>query len=131
MVKTAIHNFWTTKIISDASSKSTLKYLAIQNYRVGVTHNIWTDASVDTQAVKKAGVKARLTTGTYMLQTSRAKFSKQGVSPVCQLCHTGMRTLLTFSYHVHLSLGVTLCPNSQAFFANIIWILVTMTMTTC
>ena len=45
MVKTAIHNFWITKIISDAKSKSTLKHLAIQNYRVGVTHNIWTDAS--------------------------------------------------------------------------------------
>ena len=91
-----IHNFWTTQIISDASSKSTLKYLAIQNYRVGVTHNIWTDASVDTQAVKKAGVKARLTTGTYMLQTSRAKFSKQGVSPVCQLCHTGDEDIAHF-----------------------------------
>ena len=132
MVKTAIHNFWTTKIISDASSKSTLKYLAIQNYRVGVTHNIWTDASVDTQAVKKAGVKARLTTGTYMLQTSRAKFSKQGVSPVCQLCHTGDEDIAHFLLSCSsLVIGVTLCPNSQAFSANIIWILVTMTMMTC
>ena len=98
MVKTAIHNFWTSKIISDAKSKrlSTLKHLAIQNYRVGVTHNIWTDASVDTQAVKKAYIKARLTTGTYMLQASRAKFSKQGVSPVCRLCNTGDEDIAHF-----------------------------------
>ena len=57
---------------------------------------MWTDTSVDTQAVKKAGVKARLTTGTYMLQTSMAKFSKQGVSPVCQLCHTGDEDIAHF-----------------------------------
>ena len=37
-------------------------------------------------AIKKAGIKARLMTGTYVLQSVRAKFNQYSVDPTCLLC---------------------------------------------
>ena len=37
-------------------------------------------------AIKKAGIKARLMTGTYVLQSNRAKFNQYKVDPTCTLC---------------------------------------------
>ena len=37
-------------------------------------------------AIKKAGMKTRLLTGTYVLQSNRAKFNQYSVNPACLLC---------------------------------------------
>ena len=37
-------------------------------------------------AIKKAGIKARLMTGTYVLQSVRAKFNQYSVDPAYLLC---------------------------------------------
>ena len=37
-------------------------------------------------AIKKAGFKAKLMTGTYVLQSNRAKFNQYSVDPTCPLC---------------------------------------------
>ena len=37
-------------------------------------------------AIKKAGIKARLMTGTYVLQSVRAEFNQYSVVPTCLLC---------------------------------------------
>ena len=37
-------------------------------------------------AIKKDGIKATLMTGTYVLQSVRAKFSQYSVDPTCLLC---------------------------------------------
>ena len=37
-------------------------------------------------AIKKAGIKARLMTGTYVLQSVHAKFNQYSVDPTCMLC---------------------------------------------
>ena len=37
-------------------------------------------------AIKKAGFKAKLMTGTYVLQSNRAKFNQYSVDPTCLLC---------------------------------------------
>ena len=37
-------------------------------------------------AIKKAGIKARLMIGTYVLQSNRAKFNQYKVDPTCTLC---------------------------------------------
>ena len=37
-------------------------------------------------AIKKAGMKARFMTGTYVLQSNRTKFNQYSVNPTCLLC---------------------------------------------
>ena len=47
---------------------------------------VWCDAGHDIMSVQKAGWKARLMTGTYMLQATRARFNQHQVDPTCLLC---------------------------------------------
>ena len=42
--------------------------------------------SIYRKKVRRAEIKARLLTGTYTLQSNRAKFNQYNVSPICKLC---------------------------------------------
>ena len=72
----------------DIASKSSLKYLNPEAVRVGKVHQIYSSV-LD---VRRAEVKARLLTGTYTLQSNKAKFNQHKVSPTCQLCESGPET---------------------------------------
>ena len=41
---------------------------------------------------KRAEVKCKLITGTYILQGNRATFNQHDVNPTCKLCHTDPET---------------------------------------
>ncbi|CAG2207398.1 unnamed protein product [Mytilus edulis] len=51
-------------------------------------HNIWKAARNNQNDIRKAEFKSRLITGTYMLQTTKAKFSKNQISRICELSCT-------------------------------------------
>ena len=55
------------KIKLEASEKSSLKCLNVQNYQIGEVHCVWKNAGFNLMAIKKAGIKVRLMTGTYVL----------------------------------------------------------------
>ena len=40
-IKKQIHNHWTKRLIDEAGTKSSLKFLDIKNLKIGKTHNIW------------------------------------------------------------------------------------------
>ena len=46
--------------------------------------------------IPKIPVKNKVSTGTYILQTNRAKFNQNEVNPVCQLCNNDDETLQHF-----------------------------------
>ena len=68
MCTRAINSFWTKHLLCDIKTKKTLKYLSIHNLRVGTTHMVWKTVESSVTDVKKAVVKARILTGTYILQ---------------------------------------------------------------
>ena len=76
------------KIKLEASEKSSLRLLNTQKYEIGEVHCVWKNAGFNLMAIKKAGMKARLMTGTclYVLQSNRAKFNQYSVNPTCLLC---------------------------------------------
>ena len=47
-------------------------------------------------AIKKAGFKAKLMTGTYVLQSNRAKFNQYSVDPTCLLCGDDAEDMIHF-----------------------------------
>ncbi|CAG2201685.1 unnamed protein product [Mytilus edulis] len=49
-------------------------------------HNIWKAARNNQNDIRKAEFKSRLITRTYMLQTTKTKFSKNQISGICELC---------------------------------------------
>ena len=72
----AVDRYWTDKILAEAAEKSSLKYMNTQKYSIGQAQLVWCDAGHDIMSVQNGGWKARLMTGTYMLQ----------VDPTCLLC---------------------------------------------
>ncbi|KAK3102011.1 hypothetical protein FSP39_008101 [Pinctada imbricata] len=82
----SIINFWKHDILEKAKEKSSLKNLDLKDFKVGNIHSIWKHCNEDTLAVSKAGIKAKLLTGTYLLQSNVAKFQQKSETATCKLC---------------------------------------------
>ena len=89
---------WQFKLIEEVEEKSSLKYLDtsyfIKEKKIR-HHNVWNLKNESSHTVKKAVVKAQLLTGTFILQSSRAKFNSL-VSSICPLCHNGEEDVVHF-----------------------------------
>ena len=103
-IKKIFVNFWIEKITTESEDRVSLKYLNRSNYRRGVVHNTWLNTNDDSLTVRKAGIKARLVSGTYILQSKTAKYSQQSVSSTCPLCNLEDEDLTHF---------LLLCPALQ------------------
>ena len=69
----------------------------MKNLRIGSTHLVWNAVETSVPGVKKAIVKARVLTGTYILQKNNNKkqtFSNGTVDVVCRHCRLGEEDLL-------------------------------------
>ena len=91
-VKCQLHTHVEKQWRDDIISKSTLKYLNPEAVKVGKIHPVFATVRNNSYDVNRAKVKARLLTGTYTLQSNRAKFNQFNVSPLCQLCNKDPET---------------------------------------
>ena len=85
-VDNQINAYLVDKLTLEASDKSSLRFLNTQKYGIGEVHYVWKNAGFNLMIIKKACMKARLMTGTYVLQSSRAKYNQYSVKPTCLLC---------------------------------------------
>ena len=90
----AVNKFWLKRFISEIKTKSTLKYLPVENLRIGSAHLVWRSLDPTVADVRKGITKARILTGTYLLQSNRHKFSGGTVDPVCRHCRLEDEDLL-------------------------------------
>ncbi|CAC5411097.1 unnamed protein product [Mytilus coruscus] len=97
-LKTSINEYWSSIWTIECNTKSTLKHLSLQKDPVNNPHNIWKCVRNNQYDIKKAELKLKLVTGTYMLQSTRAKFSKN-IHPNCKLCNESEETLEHFLLH--------------------------------
>ena len=86
MLKKAINAYWKGIWNEERSAKSTLKYLSVQANPTVSPHNILKAVRNSQFEVKKAEIKLKMVTGTYMLQSTKARFSKNKLSAKCQIC---------------------------------------------
>ena len=84
--KQALSTYWTTRLVEDAMTKSTLTHCFTGNLRVDQVHMVWDSIQPNMQDVKRGHVKARLLTGTYMFLSTKFKFNSLDVDPKCPLC---------------------------------------------
>ena len=85
-IRTAICNYWTCELRNEACEKSTLCYMDIDITKISLTHNVWSSLETTVADVRKGIVKSRMIIGTYMLPTSKHKFSKATVDASCKCC---------------------------------------------
>jgi hypothetical protein len=74
------------RLQNDATAKTDLKYLAIKYLEVGTSHPLWKMKSKTRIAVRKSIIKARIITGTLVLQKDRHSFNKFDISSICPMC---------------------------------------------
>ena len=77
---------WRKSLVRDAQSKTTLKFLAYENIFLGEVHPVWASTENSVIDVRKAIVKARILTGTCLLQANIHRFSQYREDPTCRLC---------------------------------------------
>ncbi|KAK3101457.1 hypothetical protein FSP39_003722 [Pinctada imbricata] len=88
MIKEATNNIYTAKITEEIKTKSTLKYLGIQKQPLDNPHPIYKFTGPNPFEVLKAQIKARILTGTYILQENLQKFNQHDIDTTCELCHS-------------------------------------------
>ncbi|CAG2244751.1 unnamed protein product [Mytilus edulis] len=54
--------------------------------KIGIVYKLWSSIESNIKDVRLGGIKARLITGTYVLQSNTSKFNQHEVSAVCPLC---------------------------------------------
>ncbi|KAH3754054.1 hypothetical protein DPMN_188712 [Dreissena polymorpha] len=86
MFKKASNDYWENTWRQELATQSTMKYLQVQHPVVDNPHNLWKSTCPKQHEVQRAEIKARLITGTFILQTNAMKFNKSEVSATCKLC---------------------------------------------
>lgn len=76
--------------------KSTLKHCNIQMLKIHEVHPVWKTLPPVTYEVKKANIKARLLTGTYLLQEHAQRFNGNSDDQKCLLCQIEQEDLKHF-----------------------------------
>ena len=87
-----IHDMVNASWKSDIDSKSSTKYLNENVLNVGSSHHIWSTVRDNVHDSRRAQIKCKLLTGTYILQANRAAFNQYAVNPTCKLCQVAPET---------------------------------------
>ena len=74
--KTAIKKYWSKTLRLEAAEKLTLQYCNISCLGIGQTHPVWDSLEFTWLEVRRGVVKSRIVTGTYIVQSTRAKFNQ-------------------------------------------------------
>ena len=99
MVRRHVNEHWKKEITQEAETKSTLKFLNKALYAPGKVHPIWTHCKHNSNSLLKAYAQVKLTCGSYVLQSVRAKFNQFQVSKLCPLCREEDETMQHFMLH--------------------------------
>ena len=72
---------------------------ARQCHPIGHPHPVYTSARANIHDIQRAKIKAKLLTGTDILQANRSRFKQYKVDPTCGLCLTHLETREHFISH--------------------------------
>ena len=89
----AVASYWSEKMRQEASEKSSLIHCNLRDMAIGKTHIIWENVGNNTVDVQRGITKARMLTGVYMLQSTKAKFNQYNVEQICPLCRLASEDL--------------------------------------
>ena len=86
MVSESVAEHWRESLVRDARCKTTLRFVAYENISIGEAHPVWSSTDNSIIDVRKAIVKARILSGTCLLQSNLHRFSQYREDPMCKLC---------------------------------------------
>ena len=86
LLNSSINLFLEASWKEEVENKTSLKYLKPDKLKVGKFHQVWGTVRSNILDNKRAQLKCKLLTGTYILQGNRAAFNQYTVDPTCKLC---------------------------------------------
>ena len=92
ILKQSVHSYVEALWTSELESKQSLKYVNPVGLKVGKSHPVWSSVRCNVMDNRRAQVKCKLLTGTYILQGNRAAFNQHEVDPTCKLCSAAPET---------------------------------------
>ena len=95
IIKLHQNRYWYNTCTTDQAEKSSLQYLQIQDNPLTRPHNIWKSVGNDPVSIRAGEIKTKIATQTYMLQSLRAKYTKN-CSSKCVLCKSADEDLQHF-----------------------------------
>lgn len=95
-VNTAIFSYWSEKLQTLKSLYGSLIYMNSDFVRLGKLHPVLQNSSGSARENTRFPVKLKIITGSYILQTNRAKFNGNEISSTCLLCGTDAETVEHF-----------------------------------
>ena len=81
---------------ADVTEKSSRKYVNPNSLKVWKAHHVWSTVRNCLTDSKRAQLKCKMLTGTYILQGIRAAFNQYAVDPTCKLCLAAPETRQLF-----------------------------------
>ena len=96
LVNKAVYSYHSNILKEEAQTKSSLKYIYFNNSKDGKVHNISKSCGSEPYAVSLAAMKAKIATGTIILQKQVSRFSNNTKTPICQLCSKEIEDILHF-----------------------------------
>ena len=91
LCKAAVHSHWSETLHREAATKTSLRYLSLDNCSTRIPHQCWSSIGASVREVQKAGTKLRIAVGTYLTMANAQKYFK--CDPVCRLCHKETETV--------------------------------------
>ena len=86
MVREATNTKYRKEVMEEMKTKSSLRYLSIQEHPLDEPHQIYRTIGSSPHEVEKAAIKTRLLTGCYTLQAHKHKYNQHEVDKTCLLC---------------------------------------------
>ena len=91
-----IRKHWDQEIRVGAGRKSSLRWLDTRLCRPGKPHHIWPRGGCSARSRMAASYRAKMISGSYILQSNRAKFNQFQVDTTCPLCQGAVEDLPHF-----------------------------------
>jgi hypothetical protein len=95
-VKKGIRTYYNRKLKDGAFIQSSLKYLNTAVCQVGKPHPLWSSVHTNKLDILRGAVKAKLLTGSYMLQARISKHSGGTLPSLCLLCRQAREDTVHF-----------------------------------
>ena len=78
----AVNKFWSERTVSRSRLYSSLQYLS-KTYTVGKCHPAMKPYMLSSRDISRIPMKNKIMTGTFILQSKRAKFNQNYINPMC------------------------------------------------
>jgi hypothetical protein len=93
--KKAINKVWNKKLLDTCTTKKSLAYANLEICSSGKPHPVWQTVQNNVHDVRRAAVKAKVISGTLLLQDKLHKYNLANL-PECKLCHVDCEDLAHF-----------------------------------